>query len=57
MRHQQVEVFPTPEVTLDVCHEALFRCDSAMWILSLAHNYAFINKGIDCMGQIIFSLW
>ena len=57
MRHQQVEVFPTPEVTLDVCHEALFRCDSAMWILSLAHDYAFINKGIDCMGQIIFSLW
>ena len=56
MRHQQVEVFPTPEVTLDICHEALFRCDSVTWTLLLAHDYAFINKGIDCMGRTIFSL-
>ena len=57
MRHQQVEVFPTPEVALDVCQEVLFRCDSVIWTLLLAHNYALINKGIDCMGQTIFSLW
>ncbi len=39
VRHQQVEVFPTTEVTLDICHEALFHRDSAIWTLLLEHDY------------------
>ena len=56
VRHQQVEMFPTPEFTFDICHEALFHRDSAIWTSYSHVTTPLLKKEIKCMGHTIFSL-